>query len=83
VLDTGEIRGKRHDHRGNGARALQRAAGDCGPDVGGGGGKEAAAGEDSKADIDDALAAPPVRRDAERNLQHGLRQAVGAERDSN
>src|SRR5512134_38504 len=80
MLLAREIGRERHDHRGDRAPALQRTSGDRSPDVGGAARQEAAGGEDHEAGNDDGLAPPAVGGHAERQLQHGLREAVGAER---
>ena len=83
VLLAREVGRERHRDRGDRAGALQRARGDRGPDVVGGDAEEAAGGEHQQPDVKHALAAPPVGRHAEGNLQDALRQAVNAERDAN
>src|SRR5512134_1715916 len=80
MLLAREIGRERHDHRGDRAPALQRTSGDRSPDVGGAARQEAAGGEDHEAGDDHGLAPPAVGGHAERQLQHGLREAVGAER---
>ncbi len=80
VLLAGEVGGERHGDRIDRARALQRARRDRGPDVVRGYAEEAARGEHHEAHVDRRLAAPAVGSHAEGDLQHALRQAVGAER---
>ncbi|MCY1527115.1 hypothetical protein D9M68_621710 [compost metagenome] len=79
VLFPGEVREQRHHRCGDGAGALQHAAGDHPPDGIGVGRQGRARGEDQQADIDHRQAADTVGDDAERNLQHGLGQAIGTD----
>jgi len=81
MLDPREVGRERHHDRGDRAGALQRAAGDRGPDVACSRGEEASRCEHDEPDVDHGLAAPAVGGHAERNLQQRLRKAVGAERD--
>ncbi len=82
VLLAGKVGGQRGDGGGNGARALQDAAGDDPVDIGCQCRDEAADGEDDEADDDHPLATEAVGGGAKGDLQHRLRQAVGADGDA-
>ena len=82
VLLAREVGGERHHRRRDRAGALDHPARDRDPDVVRGRRDEAAGGEQHEPGEDHALAAEAVGRHAERDLQHGLGEAVSAERDA-
>ena len=79
VVLLGEVCGHRHHGGGNGAAALERTAQDNPPDAVGQGCDHTADGENQKPADDHRLAADAVGQHAERDLQQGLGQAVGAD----
>ena len=82
MLLAGEVGGERGDRGGNRAGTLQHTPEDHHVDVGRERGNHAADGKQQQAEDDHRLAPETVRRGAERNLQHGLGQPVGTERDA-
>ena len=78
MLLAREIGGHGDDCRRDGAGALDGAADDDAPDVGGHRGHETADGEQHQAEHDDAFASEPVGGHAEGDLQDALTQAVDA-----
>jgi len=77
-LVAGQVGQQRGDGGRHGARALQRAADHQPVDAAGQRRQHAAGGEHQQARHDDALAAQPVGRQAQRHLHHRLREAVEA-----
>ena len=82
VLFPGEVRGQRHHDARHRSRALQRAAGDDAIDRVAEGGQYAAGREQQQADGNQRLTSVAIGPAAKGDLQDGLRESVGADREA-
>ena len=79
---AGHVARQRHHRRRHRARALQRASGDDAPDVVRHRRHHAPEREDQESGRDDRPATEPIGEDAERHLEHPLREPVDADGDA-